>query len=688
MEQCKAFLQHKCNQHRPFTCFHWHFMNQRRRRPIKRRDGTLNYSPDVYCTLYDENTGICPNGDECPYLHRTAGDTERRYHLRYYKTSTCVYETDPRGYCVKNGPHCAFAHGPHDLRPPVYDIRELQGQQDDEDRLVSMLVGSLEREKGVLVDDLRWQESSFVLTYYKTEPCKRPPRLCRQGYACPFFHNNKDRRRSPKQYKYRSTPCPNVKLNDEWGDPSHCEQGDSCCYCHTRTEQQFHPEIYKSTKCNDVQQTGYCPRGPFCAFAHDEKELTAPRELTDEPMVTNPSPIVTTTTTDSDAALHSTSPYTKSLPQPIGRPPERTSSVSSDTFQRAPGAESYIRKQIQAIDADTSLDENERSRRKQNLLRLSYGSGAGMSPEATLQQSHSLPSSVSDALEAMVGGGLDDLTLEDIDTTSSNLTEEPSEVYSSGLLGQSPVAQGFMHSFQPQQLSTSFPYSTPLGPLSPYGPAGGSLPPSQRFPMSHMATGGPVQRVPASPTRPTPMYHAATGSPVDKSEVVALKDELRQTKSHLSQWHESWKQAKQACDAWKREAEEVGTRARREKEIATQRVEELESQLREAESQLHSQQLHGPVHTLAEGTDLAHLPLSRLEAIQRQLRSDLDRLDKDIRHRQATLCTQCKEFPRCVLTQPCQHCVLCESCADKLGKDANCPHCNEKITQRSTVILP
>ncbi len=71
---------------------------------------------------------------------------------------------------------------------------------------------------------------------------------------------------------HRSTPCPNVKLNDEWGDPINCEQGDSCSYCHTRTEQQFHPEIYKSTKCNDVQQTGYCPRGPFCAFAHDESK--------------------------------------------------------------------------------------------------------------------------------------------------------------------------------------------------------------------------------------------------------------------------------------------------------------------------------------------------------------------------------------------------------------------------------
>lgn len=45
-------------------------------------------------------------------------------------------------------------------------------------------------------------------------------------------------------------------------------------YCHTRTEQQFHPEIYKSTKCNDVQQAGYCPRGVFCAFAHVDREFT------------------------------------------------------------------------------------------------------------------------------------------------------------------------------------------------------------------------------------------------------------------------------------------------------------------------------------------------------------------------------------------------------------------------------
>ena len=33
-------------------------------------------------------------------------------------------------------------------------------------------------------------------------------------------------------------------------------------------------QIYKSSKCNDMVQTGYCPRGPFCAFAHVEREFS------------------------------------------------------------------------------------------------------------------------------------------------------------------------------------------------------------------------------------------------------------------------------------------------------------------------------------------------------------------------------------------------------------------------------
>lgn len=46
-------------------------------------------------------------------------------------------------------------------------------------------------------------ENNYVLSHYKTELCKKPPRLCRQGYACPYYHNSKDRRRSPHKHKYR-----------------------------------------------------------------------------------------------------------------------------------------------------------------------------------------------------------------------------------------------------------------------------------------------------------------------------------------------------------------------------------------------------------------------------------------------------------------------------------------------------
>lgn len=210
----------------------------------------------------------------CPFLHRTAGDTERRYHLRYYKTCMCVHDTDSRGYCVKNGHHCAFAHGAHDQRPPVYDIKEIEAAQNAEaNSEAANGPNALDKERSLMNEDPKWQDTNYVLANYKTEPCKRPPRLCRQGYACPQYHNSKDKRRSPRKFKYRSTPCPNVKHSEEWGEPANCEAGDNCQYCHTRTEQQFHPEIYKSTKCNDVQQAGYCPRSVFCAFAHVERKL-------------------------------------------------------------------------------------------------------------------------------------------------------------------------------------------------------------------------------------------------------------------------------------------------------------------------------------------------------------------------------------------------------------------------------
>ena len=121
----------------------------------------------------------------CIHLHRTAGDTERRYHLRYYKTGMCVYETNNNGYCVKNGPHCAFAHGQHDLRLPVFDVREQAQISDGEADGMINGHAMYDKDRNAVNEDPRWQDIAFVLANYKTELCKRPPRLCRQGYVCP-----------------------------------------------------------------------------------------------------------------------------------------------------------------------------------------------------------------------------------------------------------------------------------------------------------------------------------------------------------------------------------------------------------------------------------------------------------------------------------------------------------------------
>ncbi|KAL1236732.1 RING finger protein unkempt [Trichinella pseudospiralis] len=273
VDPCALFKQHTCQQHRPYTCFYWHFANQRRRRCSLLTDGTFNYSSEEYCSKYDESTGTCPDDDHCPYLHRVYGDVERKYHLRYYKTTLCVYVTDSKGKCTKNGIHCPHAHGLDDIRQPVYDSREEEVQfGTNVDKVMDLSLENRDR-LSFVIEDHAWDSEQFVLSYYKTEMCQKPPRLCRQGYACPYYHNSKDRRRSPTVHKYRSTACPAVKHGDEWSTPESCDSADLCIYCHTRTEQQFHPEIYKSNKCNDMIQHGYCPRGSFCAFAHTEGEI-------------------------------------------------------------------------------------------------------------------------------------------------------------------------------------------------------------------------------------------------------------------------------------------------------------------------------------------------------------------------------------------------------------------------------
>ncbi|XP_029292659.1 putative E3 ubiquitin-protein ligase UNKL isoform X2 [Cottoperca gobio] len=711
-EQCPLFLQHKCTQHRPFTCFHWHFLNQRRRRPIRRRDGTFNYSPDVYCTKYDETTGICPDGDDCPYLHRTTGDTERKYHLRYYKTGTCIHETDARGHCVKNGLHCAFAHGPHDLRPPVYDIREIQAQEALQNGQLGSGEGIPDLQPGVLAsqamiektltEDPRWQDTNFVLANYKTDQCTKPPRLCRQGYACPHYHNSRDRRRNPRKFKYRSTPCPNVKHGDEWGEPSKCDSGDSCQYCHSRTEQQFHPEIYKSTKCNDMRQTGYCPRGPFCAFAHVERIPS-----TEETM----SSLLTVIQSSSQSQLGSQQ-YSEC---PLGEWNSGGSATSSN------GQAGSIKNKGQV---DQKLMDQEKQTQNTvfsavNPLASSFTSSITSSLASSIGSDSSSPTTLStmnakatpfypgsNTVESVIGSALD-LNFCDINVASleKELEEQDDSV---GLTSQRAVG-GSAPVNIPGSLarSSSFNSSSSLStsPLS-------SL--SQSLSQSLLAASISQHNQPSnmlakqehgllgtsssqnslglnggassiwdfvsgsfSPS-PSPVFSSLT-STTSSADLARLFRDLDEAKRKIKQWEEAWHQVKQACEACQKDAHEAKEQAKTaeaERQLAEQKWEETQRKLKELQGDFDVLCRTPGTPLLRSYGELDELPLSKLHSLQSQLRNDLDLIDGVIYQLQSKKCIVCQKHDRCIVLQPCQHYVLCENCV--LSK-TECPYCRTKI---------
>uniref|UniRef100_A0A673VIT6 Unk like zinc finger n=1 Tax=Suricata suricatta TaxID=37032 RepID=A0A673VIT6_SURSU len=650
-EQCALFVQHKCAQHRPFTCFHWHFLNQRRRRPLRRRDGTFNYSPDVYCSKYDEASGVCPDGDECPYLHRTTGDTERKYHLRYYKTGTCIHETDARGHCVKNGLHCAFAHGPLDLRPPVCDIRELQAQEAVQNGQLCGGDGTPDPQPGasasqaviekILGEDPRWQDASFVLGSYKTEPCPKPPRLCRQGYACPHYHSSRDRRRSPRGFQYRSTPCPSVKHGDEWGEPARCDSGDSCQYCHSRAEQQFHPEIYKSTQCNDMRQTGYCPRGPFCAFAHLQSECGLwPLALLVSAVTPRP-------------------------PSPRRHGP----GVCSRPLTSCVFVQNHLAVSAVAHPLAPSLGSS-----------VASGAGSGSSSPAALPAAPCahLPEPAPGRSKASLSSPRLLCTL----TVPSHRAGPRSPG------GSAPVSTPGRPPCPPSLLSSSLP-SSPLSSLA--GPlVCSAMTPPQQPPSLKSEPGalGPsaasysslgLNGVPGSiwdfvsgsfSPSPSPILNtgpapASSASP-NSTELARVRRQLDEAKRKIRRWEESWQQVKQACDAWQREAKEAKERARAAdsaRQQALQKKEEVEARFRRLQEELEGRGQGPALPGLQRCADLGAVPLPKLHSLQSRLRLDLEAVDGVIFQLRAKQCAVCRERARGAL-QPCapgaSPCACCE----------------------------
>ncbi|XP_048645362.1 putative E3 ubiquitin-protein ligase UNKL isoform X2 [Marmota marmota marmota] len=479
----------------------------------------------------------------------------------------------------------------------------------------------------------------------------------------------------------RSTPCPSVKHGDEWGEPSRCDGGDSCQYCHSRTEQQFHPEIYKSTKCNDMRQTGYCPRGPFCAFAHVDKTLgTASgwgcRDLN---------------------STHSTLAHSG---QP-GNPKRRD--LLTEGSQKA--GEPDSKQNHLAVFAVVHPLAPSVSSSVASSLASSAGSGSSSPTAVPALPARALPPDpAGSTVEAVLGSALD-LRLSDVNIASldKDLDEQdPCDLGLSGprpLAGSAPVTIPGSLPRSPSLQSSSSLSTSPLSSLSQSLPgplvSSAMTPPQQPLPLrSEPAVLGSaassygslgLNGVPGSiwdfvsgsfSPSPSPILNtvpASSASP-HSAELARVRRQLDEAKRKIRQWEESWQQVKQACDAWQREAREAQERARMadsDRQLALRRKEEVEAQVQRLQEELEGLGLSS-LPGLRGCGDVGAIPLPKLHSLQSQLRLDLEAVDGVILQLQAKQCVACQEQAPSTVLQPCQHRVLCGPCA---ASAPECPCC-------------
>ncbi|KAF6727789.1 putative E3 ubiquitin-protein ligase UNKL [Oryzias melastigma] len=558
-----------------------------------------------------------------------------------------------------------------------------------------------------LTEDPRWQDTNFVLANYKTDQCTKPPRLCRQGYACPHYHNSRDRRRNPRKFKYRSTPCPNVKHGDEWGEPSKCDGGDSCQYCHSRTEQQFHPEIYKSTKCNDMRQTGYCPRGPFCAFAHVERIPS-----TEETM----NSLLTAIQSGSQAQLGSQ----QYLEGPVG---EWNSGGSSSTTSS--------NGQLGSIKSKGQMDQKLLDQEKQsqntvfsavNPLASSFTSSITSSLASSIGSDSSSPTTLStmnakatpfypgsNTVESVIGSALD-LNFSDINVASldKELEEQDNSLGLSSqrvLGGSAPVnipgslarsssfnSSSSLSTSPLSSLSQSLSQSLLSGAVSQQNQAAmlakqelGLLGTPTSSSQNSLGLNGGASNIwdfvsgSFSPS-PSPVFSSLT-STSSSTDLARLFRELDEAKRKIKQWEEAWHQVKQAFEACQKDAHEAKEQAKTaeaERQLAEQKWEDAERKLKELQGDFDVFCRTPGTPLLRSYGELDQLSLSKLHSIQSQLRNDLDLIDGVIYQLQSKKCIVCQNHDRCVVLQPCQHYVLCENCAPS---KAECPYCRTKIVK-------
>ncbi|KAK3583597.1 hypothetical protein CHS0354_039418 [Potamilus streckersoni] len=384
-----------------------------------------------------------------------------------------------------------------------------------------------------------------------------------------------------------------------------------------------------------------------------------------------------------------------------------------------------LRQQLAAIENDQTLDTVEKNKRKQNLImlhNLNVGGSSSTSvaapqpmPSVTLPSSSMSPFAPAfyppgDTVGSVVGHALDDLTLDDIDISSldkeldrDNDTNSLSSSLSAGLsstgFGASSLPIGIPLNGIPRGSIGSLSQSPP----SPFGSLSHTILGLQKEiqldqpPVSylchhnhHKFAGSPFGETnsmsPRSSTggQHSPLNLHSNSSSV--SEVQRLREEVMTTKARLEHWEQAYSQAKCACEAWKKEAEESVRKAKFAEEERNQSVKHREEALSHLKKmKLEMQSKESPyIRSLQRSADLENISIPQLRQLQQQLRSDLEKIEQVLYKQQSVKCIKCVDKKRNITTGPCNHNVMCAECA---GKVSECPLCGIKISQRNTVTV-
>ena len=115
-----------------------------------------------------------------------------------------------------------------------------------------------------------------------------------------------------------------------------------------------------------------------------------------------------------------------------------------------------------------------------------------------------------------------------------------------------------------------------------------------------------------------------TTSAIKDNEISRLKEELAGTRARLASWEEGIQQARNACDAWKKET------AMANKKVELALKEKGDALAKAAQLAREVEVLNGGpyLHVVKRVADLKGLPLNVLKALEIQLRKDLQEVEK------------------------------------------------------------